>query len=220
MARTRAQFLTYIKYDFKRTDKDTEIYVAYNETIRHIGNMKGTEGLKFQSWINTVAAQEDYPLPSNKCHVFKPVRIIESATVNRGYPLNMMSKADFSERYPNPNASDTSSHSKRMPVDACIYSNSILVGPLPDLATYIIELDWARIPSSQDAASDIQPIGEDWEEVMKFGVLFRLFTALGMDEEAAKYYNLYKDDDLGYPHLIRKFEDQEESMEKTKYKGF
>lgn len=213
MAKTRTQFITYVTQDFKRDDKDTEIVQAYNDTIQHLSNLEGIVGLKFQSWIPTVVEQEDYPLPSTRCHVFHPIRWIKSATSSVGYPMNKLSKEEFSKKYPNPNATDVSALTKSRPEDYTVFSNSILVGPLPDLATYILELDWAKLRTSQDAASDVQELGEEWEEVIKFGVLARLYEGIGLTGEADRYWLLYKDDELGYPTLLRKNEDQEQTIE-------
>lgn len=220
MAKNRSEFLTYVKLDFKRDDKDTEIIQAYNDTIKHLGNLEGVEGLKFQSWIYTVADQEDYPLPSRNCHIFHPIRCIKGISDSSGYPMNKMSKEDFSERYPNPNAADTSSIPKSQPVDYTIYSNQLSVGPLPDLATYILEIDWAKIPTSQDADSDTQELGEEWEEVIKWGTLARLYEGMGLTAEADRFWTLYTQDDLGYPALIKKYQDKEESMGKVEYRDF
>ena len=213
MAKTRSEFYTYVLADFKRDDKETEVYQAYNDTIKHISNMKGMSGFKYQSWIPMVADQEDYPLPSNKCHIFHPIRYIESTNSSRGYPLRKIGKEEFSAMYHNPNASNTSELTKGEPQVYCIYSNSILVGPLPDVATYILELDWAKQATSQDAASDLNELGSDWEEVIKFGTLMRLYIGLGLDAEAAKFKGLYEDEALGYPRLIEKEEEQEETMD-------
>lgn len=222
MAKTRLQFLAYIIQDFKRDDKDTEIYQAYNDTLRHLCNLAPFENLKFQSWIPTQIGVEDYPLPATspnvKCHVIHPVRCIESSSSSsRGYGMNKLSKEAYSERYPNPNASPTTEIVKGQPTDYCIYSDSILVGPLPDKSTYIIELDWAKQRTTQDYDADLQELGEDWEEVIKFGVLFRLFKGIGLDEEAAAYLNLYRDQELGYPRLIEKEREQTEKMGTVKF---
>jgi hypothetical protein len=218
MAKTLAQFLTYVCYDFKRDDKNTEIIQAYNDTIRQISNLEALEAVKFQSWIPTVVGQEDYPLPSSKCHVIHPIRIIEGAAIDNGYPLEQISKQEYSRRYPNVNTSDTSILSKSMPVDYCIYSNSILLGPVPDKATYIIELDWAKLTTLQAADIDVQELGEDWEEVIKWGTLFRLYKALGLDDQAAAYMNLFQSEDLGYPALLRKEKNQTSVMGTVKFR--
>jgi len=215
MAKTRLEFRTYVLYDFKRTDKDTELYQAYNDTIKHIANLHPNEGLKYQSWIPTVAGQEDYTLPATKCHVIHPIRFIESSTSSAGYPLIKTAKEEFSEMFPNPNATGTAV-ARGKPTHYCIYSNSILIGKLPDVATYILEMDWSKLPTSQDAASDLQELGTEWEEVLKWGTLARLYESVGLTGEADRYWALYRDAELGYPALIQKEKDQTEVMGKVR----
>jgi len=210
MARTRLQFYNYILRTFKRDDKDTEIYESYNETIRFLANKMPVGNLKYQSYITTTVAQEDYPLPASNCHIIHPVRFIKSSSQDSGYPLNKLTKEAFSARYPNPNISDTDNLNTHEPVDYCIYSGSLLVGPAPDKATYILEVDWAKTPTSQDADSDLQELGEDWEEVLKWGTLARLYEGIGLQAEADRFWLLFRDDEIGYPMLIRKEKDRED----------
>jgi len=216
MAKTLTQFLTYIRYDFKRDDKDPEITQAYNDTIRHLSGYKALEGRKFTSYINTTVGREDYVLPSTLSHILHPVRIIESTTEDNGYPLNKLSRAEWTDRYINPNIATVLS--KSMPVDYCIYQNSIQVGPIPDKATYVLEIDWARARTVAAIDSDLQELGEDWEEVIKWGTLFRLYAGMGMDDEAGKWKILYQDPELGYPYLMKKEDDNTQAMGKTVYR--
>jgi hypothetical protein len=218
MGKTYADFLTYVKYDFKRDDKDTEIIQAYNDTIRHLSGLKPLEGRKFTSWIPSVVGREDYVLPSTLIHLIHPIRIIEGAALDSGYPLNQLSRQDWSERYPNPNITDTSALSKGMPVDYCVYEGAIHVGPVPDLATYIFEIDWTKISTTQAAVSDIQPLGEDWEEVIKWGTLFRIYAGMGMDDEAAKWLGFYRDEKMGWPYLMEKEDNSIKVMGTVKYR--
>lgn len=212
MAKNRLQFLTYVKYDFKRDDKDTEIIQAYNDTLRHLTNLRPFEGLKFMSYILTIVRQPDYPLPSNKCHIIHPVRCIKSISSTRGYAMNKRSREEFMEMYPNLKATGTEIHIAQ-PTDYNIYSNQLWVGPLPDLATYLLEMDWAKKSTEQAASADIQELGEEWEEIIKWGTLARLFEGLGLSTEADRFWGLYRDDEFGYPLLVRKDEDQTEKME-------
>jgi len=212
------QFYSYVLRTFKRTDKETEVYEAYNETIKHLANLKGMEGLKFQSWIPTVVGQEDYPLPSTLCHVIHPVRFIEAADQESGYPLNKRTKEWWSAAYPNPNITNTSNLTKGRPADYCVFSNSLLLGPAPDKTTYIIELDWAKLPTSQDADSDIHQLGTDWDEVIKYGALARLYESVGMTDEADRFWILYRHEELGYPVLVAKEKDKHEKMRTIKNK--
>jgi hypothetical protein len=208
---TRLAFYNYVLSDFKRDDKDTEIYKGYNDTIKHISNLEGVGNLKFQSYILLNAGYEDYPLPGDHCHIFHPIRFIEAINSTTGYPLNKMEKDDWSAKYPNPNNPDilTKGPTGR-PVDYCVWSDSFLLGPVPDKSTYLVELDWSKKPTSQDFPADIHQLGEEWDEVLKWGTLARLYESIGLTDEADRYWALYRDDELGYPALIRKERDKNE----------
>lgn len=217
MAKTFSQFLTYVKQDFKRDDKDTEIAQAYNDTIRHISGLREREGLVYTSYIYTVEGQEDYPLPivnntAQIVHISHPVRIIESTTLENGYNLNKRSREEWATMYINPNNADVTKISKSMPTDYCVFSNAIHLGPVPDKDTYVIEIDWAKLSTIQENPPDLQQLGEAWQEVLKWGTLFRLYTALGLDSEATKYATLYANEEFGYPYLTRQEDDRTKKM--------
>jgi len=199
MARSASQFLTYVKLDFKRDDKDTEILSAYNDTIRHLGSLEALEAVKLTSWIPTEIGQYDYPLPSTLCHLLHPVKFIESFTEESGYALNKMSKTEFDINYPNPLATDVS---KSRPKDYCVHGNSIQVGDPPDKATYILEINWARFTTDQVADADVHEFGSNWEEVLKWGTLARLYEGMGQTAESDRYWALYTSDKLGYPIFL------------------
>ena len=140
------------------------------------------------------------------------MRIIESTTLENGYPLNKRTREVWASMFVNPNNADTSKISKSMPTDYCIFSNAIHLGPVPDKDTYVIEMDWTKLSTIQENPPDLQPLGEAWEEVIKWGTLFRLYTALGLDTEASKYALLYKDPEFGYPYLTRQEDDRTKKM--------
>jgi len=213
---TRIDFYTYIINAFKRTDKDTEIYTAYNNTIVHLSNLKPLIGRKFTSWIPSKVDRPDYPIPCNLCHVFHPVRIIESLSSSNGYPMNKLARDVFMEKYPNQKSTDPTRISRGMPVDYTIYSDQIWTGPLSDKDSYIFELDWAKKGTPQNYASDIHELGDEWDEVIKYGTLARLYEDIGLTSEADRYWILYRHEDLGYPALMDKEEDQSGKMEAVK----
>ncbi len=209
MARTVSQFLTYVKLDFKRDDKDTEILSAYNDTIRHLGSLEALEAVKLTSWIPTEVGQCDYPLPSTLCHILHPVKFIESFTLESGYQMNKLSKEEFDAKYPNPFATDVS---KSEPTDYCVFGGSIQVGDVPDKATYILEVNWARMTTDLAADIDIHSFGSNWEEVLKWGTLARLYEGMGMTAEADRFWTLYTSEKLGYPVFLNIDRSKHETM--------
>jgi hypothetical protein len=206
---TRIQMYQYVLRDFKRDDKDTEIYQAYNDTIKHIAHLEAIGNLKFQSYITLDPGYEDYPLPDDHCWIFHPIRFIEALNSTNGYPLIKLSKEEWSEVYPNPNNPDILTSGRTgMPKHYCVWSNSFLLGPAPDKGTYLVEIDWSKQPTEQVSDPDIHQLGADWDEVIKWVGLGRLYEALGLTDESDRFWLLYQHEDLGIPHLIRKEKDK------------
>lgn len=187
---TRLNFLAYVKRIFKRTDKDTEIYEALNETIKDIGTRGPFPGYAFTSYTPCVVEQEDYPLPTDLLHISHPIKLLDgSATGDSGAPLEFISKAEYDIREPNPNRT---SPATGKPTAYTIYSNQIMLTPIPDSTDYLIEIDWGKIPPSLSADSDTAAFQEVGDEVIKWGTLWRLFAGVGLYEDADYWRNLYE----------------------------
>ena len=209
-----SDFLTYVKYDLKRTDKDTEITRAYNDMLMWVALQMPHGGYKFQSYINTVEGTEDYPLPGNIIHLIHPIKILDgSASSDSGYPLEHISKAEYDRIEPNPNRT---SPQKSKPWAYTIYSNSILLTGIPDKSTYLIEINWSRRVTFMSATTDMPSLGSEWDEVLKWGTLERVFAGLGQYDESAiwgsKYHMMIGVDDAPVG-LCRKLFDIENDKE-------
>lgn len=191
---TLTLFKTYVKRDFKRTDKDTELVAAYNDMIIWVAAQMPHGNYKYQSYIGTVNGQEDYPLPSNLLHLIHPAKFLEgSGTNDSGYPMEYVSKEEYDLHYPNPNR--TSPTDKGKPVMYTVYSRSLLLGPLPDSSSYLIEINWSKRPTDQSADADVHDLGSEWDQVLKFGTLERLYAGMGMLDEANYWASQYRDAD-------------------------
>lgn len=187
-----SDFITYVVRDFdNRTDKNTQIIQAYNDMIKWVAAQMPHGGYKFSSYINTIANVEDYPLPSNLIHLLHPIRFLLSLSGNAaGYPLEYLgSKRAYNEWEPNPNRSVPV---VGQPAAYCVYSRSILVTPIPDAATYLLEIDWTKRPVDQSANSDTTNLGSEWDEVLKHGTLERLYAQIGMYDVAQYWASRYK----------------------------
>lgn len=207
-------FLVYVKQDFKRTDKDTEIVQAYNDSINQVSFEMPHGAYKYQSYVPCVVKQEDYPLPSNIIHIIHPIRFIEGTGTNDfGYPLRHVDKAKYDEDFPNPNRTDPATTGK--PSIYTIYSRSILVGPFPDSALYLLEINWTKIPVAQSASpgTDTPNLGAEWEEVLKEMTLSRVYRGIGLVGEASEYRSLYEDREGNPIGKYRRLLDIEEDRE-------
>lgn len=195
---TLSNFLTYVKRDFKRTDKNTEITQAYNDMIYWVAALMPHGNYKFQSYIAVVAGQEDYPLPTNLMHLIHPVKFLEGSSSNdAGFPLVRKTKEEYDVLYPNPNR--TSPTDKGTPGVYAVFSRSILIGPLPDAAVVtrggLLEINWGKLPTTLSADSDTASLGSEWDEVLKQGTLERVYAGMGMLQESTYWASMHRDAD-------------------------
>lgn len=211
---TLANFKTYVKLDFKRSDKDTELVQAYNDMIMWVALQMPYGNYKYQSYINTTVGVEDYPLPSDIVHIIHPARLLEgSGSDDSGYPMDHLTKDEYDYLEPNPNRT---SPTTSQPVAYTIFSRSLLLTPVPDKATYIVEINWSKRPTALSGDSDTPSLGSEWDETLKFGTLERLYAGMGMVEEAAywgsKYHALIGLDDVPVG-MCRRLFDIEKDLE-------
>lgn len=204
-------FKTYVLQDFKRTDKDTELVQAYNDAIICVATFMPHGGYKYQSYVPCAVAQNNYPLPGDLIHLIHPVRLLEgSGTNDSGYPLNHVTKQEYDLLEPNPNRTDPPTGK---PSDYCVFSRSILVSPNPDKATYFLEIDWSKRPTSLSGDSDLHSLGSEWDEVLKWMTLARLNAGIELFGEAQFWETKYQDP-LGNPiGMLRRLLDIERDRE-------
>lgn len=179
---TLANFLTYVKLDFKRQDKDTELTQHYNDMINWVSVQMPHSGYKFQSYVNTTVGVEDYPVPENLIYLMHPIRFLLGAgSGDEGYPMDHVSKQEYDALESNPNRTNPP---KGRPRAYTLYNRRILVTPIPDLATYLFEINWTKRAVPLSATTDIPNLGSEWDEVLKQGTLARTYAGLGMLEES------------------------------------
>lgn len=190
-----SDFVTYVKQDFKREDKDTEIIQAYNDMVNWVSVVIPHAGYKYQSYINTTVGVEDYALPENLIHLIKPIRLLlGTGAGDSGYELDDITKQEYDFREPNPNRSVVP---MGRPSAACIFSRSILLTPIPDLATYLIEINWTKRRTVLSLDAETTNLGSEWDEVLKHGVLERVMAGLGLYEESQFWGSKYHQSNNG-----------------------
>lgn len=175
-------FLTYVKLDFKRTDKDTELTQYYNDAIMWVAAHMPHANYKYQSYVALVRGTEDYALPCDLLHLLHPIKfIIGSGASDSGYNLIRISKEEYNAIEPNPNRS---SPSLGRPIKYTVYSRSVLLTPVPDSSDALLEIDWTKKPTDLSSADQTPMLGTSWEEVLKWATLERAYAALGLTQEA------------------------------------
>jgi len=211
-----SSFKTYVKQDFKRTDKDTELVQAYNDMLNWVTVFMPHGNYKFQSYVSTIVGTEDYALPSNIIHLIHPIRfLLGTGASDDGYPLDHITKQEYDFREPNPNKTNPP---KGRPSAYTIFSRSILVTPIPDLATYYLEINWSKRRTEMSADGDLPSLGSEWDEVLKWGTLERLYAGMGLVEESAlfgaKYHAINPSNGMDVPvGLCATLFDVEKDME-------
>ena len=209
-----SDFKTYVKQDWKRTDKDTELVQAYNDMINWVAMMMPHSGYKFQSYINLVSGTEEYPIPSTLTYLIHPIKfIIGTGASDSGYKLKMLTKEEYDRHEPNPNRS--SPHTGR-PWAYTVFGRCILITPPADSSDSLLEIDWTKKTTDQSADSDTPSLGEEWDEVLKQGTLERLYSGIGMTDEARfwgeKYHVVDRSNDIPVG-LAAKLFDAEKDLE-------
>lgn len=188
---TLSDFKTYVKRDFKRTDKDTEILTAYNDTIRWLSSKMAVGDYKYQSFVNTTVGIEDYELPSNMLHLFHPIKLLlGSNSGDEGFQLDFITKSAYDLREPNPNRNNPQTG---RPSAYTIWSRSILLTSIPDSSSYILEINWSKRPVDQASSTDTPSLPQEYDEILKWGTLERLYEGMGQYDVALYWGNKYHD---------------------------
>ena len=202
---------TYVKRDFKRTDKDTEITQAINDMIMWVASLMPHGNYKYQSWIYTISGREDYSIPSTLIHLIHPIKYIYGASgSNSGYPMDHLTKQEYDVVQPNPNGGYAATGA---PSYYTVFSRSILVGPLPNTSSDILEINWAKKPVALSADADLPDLGSEWDEVIKQGAQEKLYAGIGMIEEANYWGGLYRDAEGSPVGLCKNLIDAEKDRE-------
>jgi len=184
-------FKTYVKQDWKRTDKDTELVQAYNDSIVYISISMPHGGYKYQSYVPAVVGQPNYPLPDNMIYLIHPIKFLEgSGTNDSGYQLEQISKNEYDVIEPNPNRTNPPTGK---PQKYCIFSRAILPSPIPDSAAYLFEIDWSKRPAALSGDNDLSALGSEWDQILKCMVLSRLNGGLELFGEAQYWRAMYED---------------------------
>ena len=177
-----SDFKTYVKYDWKRTDKDTELVQFYNDMIVWVASQIPNPGYKFQSYATVSKGVEDISLPTNIVHLLHPIRYLKgTGTSDIGWNLIHLTKKEYDRWEPNPNR--TNPHEGH-PWAYTVFSNSILVTPPFQDSSALLEINWTKQTTDMSDDADIPSLPTEWEEVLKQGTLERLFASIGLFQES------------------------------------
>lgn len=181
---TGAEFYTYLKLDFKRTDKEDEIFSALTDVISDIREEYKLEEDKEINYTLGIDALGEYSftLPDDFGFLIGDIKILED---NDSYKLEKISKDEYDRLLPDPEYSDVD---KEKPTHFCIYADQVFLYPVPDKLTYYYEWNYSTDDEAAITTSTGNvPYSSRNRKMLKCGVLAEIYKGLGMDNEAVKW---------------------------------
>lgn len=192
---TGPNFLAYVKRTFKRTDKDTELYEAMTDTVFDVRLRFYSQDFKTRSTALTGCTTEgDYSLtlPTDFGHIIGQVAVKETDADADYPPLVKISIEEYDRLYPD-RTLDADNRLKGVPKHFCIYGGNIFVGPCVDKTTYEFYINYTEEDETDITASTTSvPFTDRYREVIKHGVLMRMYRDLEMYDEASIYEAKYE----------------------------
>lgn len=176
----------YVLRTFKRTDKTTELYDATNEAIAEIRRSIRTSREEKETAItDAISTLGDYKmdLETDFGMMVSDVFIRGSGD---GYYLTPISKSMFDNLY---SKWGTGSSERGRPRHYCLFAGQILVGPIPDSINYTYVISYTKDDHVLVTASTVSVpfTTTDYREILKHGVLWRLYGLVENDDQAGKY---------------------------------
>jgi hypothetical protein len=170
-----------------RDDMDEQLYEAMTDTVLEMEQLFDFDERKIEgTTTDTIVALGDYKIAmeADLGHLISVV-IIDGAFSR---PLIPASKALFDALYPNP----TADNDRGFPERFCPFGGYILVGPAPDRVTYQYRMAYSqRLVSSIDELTNPVPFSAKYREVIKDGVLGRLFKNVKNWDAADRFNSDY-----------------------------
>lgn len=173
---TGPEFLAYVKRDFKRDDKDTELYEAATDTIQDFRNRFSFEDDKEDSSptdVITVLGDYRIDLDSDFGMLVSDVRVIDG---NQSWPLIPLDKAEYDLLYPNQDATNAP---QQKPIHFIIFNNKIYLGPVPGSTSYTYKLSFSKgdVTAIGSGTSSV-PFSSRYREALKCGTMMRAHRGL------------------------------------------
>jgi hypothetical protein len=192
---TGALFLAYVKRILKRTDKDTEVYEATTDTVADNKLQLKNEDFKTESAALTISALYDYAidLPTSFQHLIGNVTLVDDSSPSDKV-LCKISKQTYDSRYGDRLHTTTSDIDVEEPEDFCIFGGQILLGPVPDSASYNYYINYTTEAYTEvTAVTDPVPFTTLYRSIVRFGVLADVYAGLESFDEANYWRQLYVD---------------------------
>lgn len=213
-AMTGPQFLAYCKLDFKRSDKDTELYSAMTDAVRDMKQAFEFDSIKVEkNTTATISVLGNYTI-ANESDLGLYIGDVVLRDGTNSYVLKKLSKEDFDVRFPNPQASSVL---RGRPRYWCSFGGNILIGPVPDRTNYQYHISYTVDDgSSIDGNTASVPFTPTYRECLKYGTLARAYKGVENDQEAQEQEALYE---AALVKAIRRERLNNETIKETYYNG-
>lgn len=181
-----SDWVDYIVRTFRRTDKTTDIYDATNEAIGEIRRTFATA----REEKETALTQQISVLGQYKMDVETDLGLNVSDVfiqdTSNGRYLIPISKSMFDWLY---TRWGTSAAHRAKPIHYCLYARQILIGPAPNTIAYNYVVSYSKDDHIlvDVTTSSVPFTTTDYREILKHGVLMRIFSLVENDEQAQKY---------------------------------
>lgn len=214
---TGAELYTYILREFLRTNKETEAYDAITDTVFDIWRTVNTSVYDGKRAYNTVAISDgDYivNLPDDFGYFVSGVLVEDTASTDDVYTLTKLSFDIFQEKFQDL----TTTLDTDVPEYYAILGDTVYFAPAFDDSTYRVLFTYAQFPTTSfTSATANVPFSDRHREIIKNGVIARLYKGLQNYPDAAEYFSLYQAGKRDLEMFLNKQDSTEESIF---YSGF
>jgi hypothetical protein len=192
---TGENLYNYILQVLKRTDKSDEVYTAIADTVMDMRTrMLSDEHSSVSTTPTGSLSVGDYKLalPSDFGHLIGDVMIRDDAADQSYYPLKKISKQEYDKIYHDALNDTVGNRGTGVPIHFCYYGQEIYLGPPVDKTTYEFSINYTLedTPTYTSATASI-PFTDQFREVVRAGVLFRMFRELELYDSSAYWQQVY-----------------------------
>ncbi len=180
----------YIIRTLKRSDKSTEVYEAITDTVRDVKHRLPFEEFKYVTYTTGISTLGDYKfaLPTDMGHLIGNVKLLGDDYC----VLEKITKEEFDRLEPDPESSTVITG---VPDKFCVFGNEIYLYPLPDSVSYEYEYNYSTDDTTAITSSTANVgFSTNYREMLKAGVLYRIYRDLGNDQEATKWLAIYENE--------------------------
>lgn len=193
---TGENFYNYSQQVLKRPDKETEVYTATADTVMDMrSRMLSDEHSEVSTVASGALSVGDYKLavPSDFGHLVGDIMIRDDAADDAYYPLKKISKQEYDIIYNTVLNDDVGNRNTGTPIHYCYYGQELYLGPAVDKTTYEFTINYTTedTPTYTSETTSI-PFTDQFREVVRSGVLFRMFRELELYDSSAYWQGIYE----------------------------